>query len=549
MTDLVLINPRIIGKDKYPPISLLCLAAYIREKGYSAAIIDAQAEQLSDNQVTERVVNYNPVLCGITFMTNQIPFVKKLLAKLHNSTLKTLFVAGGMHVSLLPQESEQLGFDYCVVGEGEKTLEELLNAVKNKEATDHIEGLWNKHNFKLRKLIENLDTLPLPAWDLVPIHEYSVSQPDLRYTFESGVCLSIASSRGCLFHCTFCSSHGVYGHSHRERSASHIVDEIEMLNKKYGVTKFFIVDESILANAKRAEQFAEELKRRNLKILFASSARVNDPGVNTQTLKKLHEAGMVRVDFGVESGSQKILNNIRKATTVKQIVKAHKLAHACGLKITSLMISGHLEETWEDVFDSLELMAEIPTDYPEFGSMTPYPGTQVCEKALREGWIRNFDWGMYYISNPYRVMRTRYFNYQEVYLLALLCGDVSHFMVEWKRHKPCSWREFYSILGTGNGRLKPEGLFWVAKYMLTRNRGYLRRLNLKQMKWSRRVFQNPEDAMLLRGIRTNPFCLFKKPRKKRLIRLLIPLLLNRIKEFIFIPIQQCFYAYKLMKQK
>ncbi|MGA2237816.1 MAG: radical SAM protein [Candidatus Bathyarchaeia archaeon] len=550
--ELALINPREGGPDKYPPISLLCLAAYARRSGHSVVIIDAQAEGLSDDEVAERVMSAQPALCGVTFMTNQVGIVRKLVARLsllRKQGLTVKFVAGGMHVSILPDEARDLGFDFCVVGEGEETLVQLLHALRTGASTESIEGLWG-NRFRPRKLVEDLDTLPLPAWDLVPIEKYAVSQPELRYTRESGVCLSISGSRGCLYNCVFCSSHGVYGRTHRERSPANIVDEMEMLCTKYGVRKFFMVDESILGNAERAEAIAEEISKRRLKIQYASPARVSDRGVNLKTLARLRESGMLRVDFGVETGAQRILDDTRKGITIEQIVNAHRLAHEAGMRTTSLMIVGHLEEAWEDVLDSLALIGNLQTDEVVFGPMTPYPGTEVYSKALKEGWIRNFDWGMYYITNSYRVMRNRHFTHQEIYLLYILCTDATRFMTAWKQRELRSWYDFYRVLGTGRMRLKAVGRFWLAMYILTRDRAFLRELKLEQIKrtiyvWAMDVIQNPEDATLLAGVRKNPLSVLKRPARKRLLELLVPLVMDRVKESFTTPLYRVFYAYRL----
>ena len=371
-------------------------------------------------------------------MTSQVGTVKRLVQAL--KPLSCNLVAGGIHASILPKETLEMGFDLCVVGEGEQTLVQLLKALENKSSLE-IPGVWSER-FKPRELIADLDTLPMPAWDLVPVEKYAVSQPELRYEMQSGVCLNISTSRGCLYNCAFCCSHGVFGHTHRDRSPANIVDEIEMLNKKYGVSKFFMVDESILGNKERAEQLAEEILRRGLDITFASPARVTDAGVNLNTLTKLRKAGMVRVDFGLESGSTRILKDIHKGITREAVVEAHMVAHAAGMTTCSLMIAGHLEETWEDIYDSFELIADIETDFSEFGPMTPYPGTESYMKAAQEGWIRNSEWDLYDISNPYRVMRNRHFDYQELYHLGLLCTDVARTMIQYKRFGKETERSF-----------------------------------------------------------------------------------------------------------
>jgi len=534
MTDLVLINPKAVA-DKYPPISLLSLAAYVRDRGFSVKLIDAQAEELSEVEVAEIVRAERPLICGITFMTSQVPEVKELLGSLR-SRCDCKFVAGGVHTSVLPREVKELGFDYCVVGEGEETLLELVSTLKAHREPSNIAGLWSDGGFVPRKLFEDLNALPLPAWDLAPVKLYKVSQPDARYVLESGVCLAISTSRGCLYHCAFCASHSVFGKSHRERSPRNVVDEIAMLSRQYGISKFFLVDESILGNADRAEDFADEVTRRGLKIMFASSARVNDPGVNPRTLKKLKEAGMIRVDFGVESGSQRILNNIRKGITLEQIANAHKLAHEAGLQTTSLMIVGHLEETWDDIIDSLILIDRIETDYPEFGPLTPFPDTEVYARAMREGWIRNQgEWDQFSISNPYRVLRNRNFGYQEIVLLTFLCNGVAQMISRRPKLDMSLTKILYALGRPGYDHwhyLRTKGKFLVMKYLLTKNTKYLRELNFGHLAWRVRLINNPPEYEILCELKRNPVLLLKMSHRASAIRSVVLVAASALSESI-----------------
>lgn len=346
-----------------------------------------------------------------------------------------------------------------------------------------------------------------------------------------------------------------FGHSQRTRSPHIIVDEIEMLYSKYGVSKFFIVDESILSDANRADTVADEILKRDLKIQFASSARVTDKGVTPETLKKMRAAGMVRVDFGVESGSPKILNNIHKGIKVEQIEKAHMLARQAGLKTTSLMIAGNLEEDWEDVFDSLELIARLDTDYADFGPLTPFPGTAVYTAAMKEGWIRDSDWQWYNIGNPYRIMRSRYFLYQDIFNLSCLCNDAARFMIRWKNRKSSSWKDVYLLLNAKWAMigLKPIGRYWLARYMITKNRSYLRELRFSQLQWQTgmRLFDDSNNVLLLFNLRINPLRFFSKTHRLLKNKLIIPLVaavLEGIGDLLVNPFQSVYYTYQFYRE-
>lgn len=545
MVDLVLINPRMIGEESYPPISLLALASYVR-KDFTVKIVDAQAEKFTDEQVLSIVKEETPIACGMTFMTNQVPFVKQLLDLLKKE-VDTKFIAGGVHTSVLPHEVSQMGFDYCVVGEGELTLKEILKAIKTGK-NKSIDGVWAKTGFKQRKQIDKLSILPMPAWDLVNIQKYTVSQPDLRYNYEGGVCLSISTSRGCPFECAFCSAHSVYGRGNRPRPVKDVVEEIKHLSQNYHINDFFIVDESIFGSKKRAEQFAEEILRHNLHIRYASSARVTDPGINLGTLLKMKESGLVRVDFGVESGSQRILDNIKKHTSIEVIKKSHNIAHLSGVKTTSLMIVGHLEEDWGDVYDTFEMIADMETDYPEFGPLTPFPATEVFEKSNKNGWIRDYDWGNYYISLPFRVMRSRYFDYQEIWVLHLLASSTVKVINKYKNTNKFDLKTCINLLRTDRNGLKPKGSFLVCKYMKNRDRQELTKLNLKMVKGSckHNIYKNKtiippyQLHMQMFGIRKHPFKILHVKNKKQTILYLSSVAIQSMWQAL--PFDVCFYA-------
>lgn len=434
MIDALLINPRISGNDKYPPLGLIYLAAYAEQEGFHVDICDAAALEMSDEEVLDIIRQFGPRCVGITFMTPQYSFALMLAGIIRKTFPGIFLIAGGIHPNVVPEDTlRRIPFLDCIVmGEGEITFVELLSALRTGKAgkISEIPGLafMDKGKFITttpRPLISNLDILPMPAWGKLPIQQYKVSQPTRRYEYSKGIALTISSSRGCPYRCIFCCAHGVFGSGYRYRSPRLVADEIEHIVRNYNIRHFFFVDEVLFQRRDHILTLAREIINRGLDICWAGNSRVNSPALDEEVLESVAKAGCVRIDFGVESGSPSIIKEIRKGITLSRIYESHSKVQRCGLATTTLMMIGHPSESMEDIRASIRLIAYLESDYPEFGPVTPFPGTPLYELVKETGWLRSDDWSDYFISNSYRVMRNRHFNYGEVHRLNVLCNQIA----------------------------------------------------------------------------------------------------------------------------
>lgn len=448
MIDALLINPRICGNEKYPPLSLIYLAAYAEREGFNVDICDAAALEMSDKEVLNIIRQKNPRCVGLTFMTPQYSYALVLAGLIRKSFPEIFLIAGGIHSNVVPEDTlKRIPFFDCIVmGEGEVTFTELLSKLKAGETGDisKISGIAFMDKGKFiktapRLLIQNLDVLPIPAWGKLPIQQYRVSLPAKRYEYSEGIALTLSSSRGCPYQCLFCSAHGVFGSGYRYRSPSFVADEIEYLVNHHNIRHFFFVDEVLFQKRDHILSLANEIIKRGLNIRWAGNSRVNSPALDDEVLETVIKAGCVRIDFGVESGSPDIIKEIRKGITLPQIYEAHRKAQNHGLATTTLMMVGHPSESMEDIRASIRLLAYLESDYPEFGPATPFPGTPLYEMAREKGWLRSDDWSDYFISNSYRVMRNKHFDYQDIFSLSSFCNRIAGIFAELsaaKRYKP-----------------------------------------------------------------------------------------------------------------
>lgn len=448
MVDALLINPRVSVNEKYPPLSLINIAAYAEREGFTVDICDAAAFEMSDEEVLDIISQCNPMCVGLTFMTAQYSYALVLAGLIKKHFPKVFLITGGIHSNVVPEDTlKRMPFlDSIVIGEGEITFTELLSYLKSDkiENKSEIKGLAfiDKGEFvntNSRPLITSLDILPIPAWNKLPIQRYKVSQPAKRYELSEGIALTISSSRGCPHRCLFCCAHGVYGSGYRYRSPQLVVDEIEYLVRHFNVRHFFFVDEVLFQKRDHILTLAHEIINRELDICWAGNSRVNSLALDDEVIEYIIKAGCVRVDFGVETGSPKILKEIHKGITLPQIYKSHREVQRHGLATTSLMMIGHPSESFEDVLASIRLIAYIDSDYSAFGPSTPFPGTPLYKLAKDNNWLRSDDWSDYFITNNYRVMRNQYFDYQDIYRLNCFCNGIAYIFAELatiKRYKP-----------------------------------------------------------------------------------------------------------------
>ncbi len=407
-----------------PPLGLAYLAATLEKAGHDVKIIDMTPLNMKvEEDILQEINLFQPAIVGISFMT---PLVKKAekIASIVKSVSKNIFVVvGGPHATNKPAELlENEAIDFVAIGEGEQILLELASLIENgKKTYKKIDGLAFKDKGKVvvnkpRAPIENLDGIPFPARHLLPLKNYRVNteglDPNLPVT-------TVITSRGCPNYCIFCDSHTIFGRKFRFRSAENIVAEVEDVIKRYGITQFDFVDDTFTMDKTRVLSFCNLLESKGLKIKWICNARVNT--VDLEILKRIKECGCVRVDFGVESGDQEVINNIRKGITLEQVTNAFRMSRSVGLKTMGFFMVGNPLDSKETIDKTLNFIGHLDVDYPTFSLSTPYPGTELFQMAKQKGFIRHENWEEYTTTRRdvqnLPVMRTEKLDYDNVLAL------------------------------------------------------------------------------------------------------------------------------------
>jgi len=364
----------------FPPLGLAYIAAVLKQSGIEVKILEANAFDLNHNQIKREIEKYNPDFAGITSTTSLIEESHEI-AKLCPENVKV--VIGGIHASSLPEETLRKfeRFNFLIHGEGEFAMLELILGKK----INQIKGLWYRKNGKImhnkeRELNKELDKLPFPARELLPMNKY-FSAGAKQYPSDY-----ILSSRGCPYGCIFCADHLVHGKLFRYRSPENIIKEIEMLNKK-GVKDFDFVDDNFTFLSDRVDRFCDLMieKGLNKKMSWRCANGIRVDKVNPDLLRKMKKAGCYMVSLGIESGNERILKNMKKNIDLNQVKRAVKWCREAGIETRGLFMFGNLGEDEKTMQDTIDFAKSIDLDTASFHITIPFPSTEYWKIVKQEG--------------------------------------------------------------------------------------------------------------------------------------------------------------------
>lgn len=407
--DLLLVKPgnqkKLYGQLSYslsgiePPVWVGLIAAYIQKQGYSVKIIDSEAENLSPNEIVDKIVQFDPLLIGIivsgtnpSASTMNMIGARAILASLKNKAIHIKTFLGGLHPSALPEQTlREEDVDFVCQGEGFYTILKLLETLKSKEDSYGINGLWHRQAGSIisnprAPLVENLDELPFVAWELLPMDKYRAhnwhcfSHLDMRNPYAV-----VYTSLGCPFQCRFCCINAIFGkRGIRYRSPERVVEEIDLLVKNYKVKNIKILDEMFVLNENHVIEICDLIIQRDYNLNIWAYARIDT--INERILKKMKQAGFNWVCFGIESGNKTVRDGVTKGGFSQDAIrKTIEMTRACGIYILGNFMFGLPDDNLETMHQTLEMAKELIFEYVNFYVTMAYPGSQLYEDALRQG--------------------------------------------------------------------------------------------------------------------------------------------------------------------
>ena len=375
------------GVPILPPLTQVTLAGSLD----NAKIIDLNIK----NNLREIIIREKPKYIAITVLTasyNQMLQTCKLI-KETNKNIK--IILGGHHISAFPEESlKESKADFVVIGEGDKIISEIVNG-KNKKKIN-------------TGYIKDLDSLPFPDWSLIDINLYKTP----RLICKARPVGSIETSRGCAFNCTFCSK--ILGNKFRAKSPERVVNEIENM-LRIGFKEIHTIDDGFSTDLNRAKEICDEIIRRKLKFHLNIRSGMRVDRVDIELLEKMKKAGCYRISYGVESGNQEILNNIKKGTTLERIKEVFKMTNEAGIETLGFFMIGLPGETEETMQDTIDFAKELNPYIAKLGILTPLPGTKLFNDWDSKGYIISKNWSDYTYNNPEKIYNHPNLNWKTIH--------------------------------------------------------------------------------------------------------------------------------------
>ena len=405
---ILLINPPIRewSKPNVFPLGLGYIASILLQDRHEVEVLDINAHRWDREEVEERIKMASFDVVGMGGIVTTYKYIKWLLSllKTHHPDKKRI-VGGSVGSSIPGLMLERNPVDVVCVGEGEETVRELMKGLEGEGDLSEVKGIWYRD--ASGKIFENgkrfplmdLDSVPLPAWDLFPMEIYlknPVGAPNRNKWIDGSgnndtpLSMNLFATRGCPYQCIYC-YHDFMGLGYRHRSPENVVEEIDHLYKRYGVTYFHFIDDEFVMKKDFVHEFCRRIKdlgkRHHQHFTWGCAGRVNL--MTEELIATLADSGCVLIGYGIESGSQRMLDFIKKKVTVEQAKNAILLTKKyLGWADCSFMI-GYPEETKETIQETIDFCKELNLAPEVIFFLTPYPGTELYQMALAQGKIQN----------------------------------------------------------------------------------------------------------------------------------------------------------------
>lgn len=370
------------------PMAIGCLAAQMMKYGHKVKILDEEVGKLSWSNLDEIMDGLpEPYVFGISVLTAQVSRSFELSGLFKKKYPDCKVIVGGYHPTALPEESltEVESIDYVVRGEGENTLIELYEAIRaDVKDVSHIMGLSFKKDDKVihtpeAPLIKDLESLPKFPYDLfVNMLEKTRSRSSYDWGF-------IVTSRGCPYKCTYCAQRMMTGNTYRFKSATRIVEELDVLVNRFGAKNVFFLDDNFCFKKSRTKEVCEALIESGLGEKCSFSLQTRADNFYQDVVPMLREAGFTSVGFGMETGTDRLAEIVGKGETVQQHIDAVRLAQAHGMDVALFLIFGLPTETHADRVRTVKLCNSLKVTHIKFNNLMPYPGTPLYRDVKNSG--------------------------------------------------------------------------------------------------------------------------------------------------------------------
>ena len=392
-----------------PPIGLGYLASTLENMDIEVRILDClirgwEQEEvvnkdmvrigLSDSQIRGYITDFNPDMVGINCQfSRQFRMYHHIFSLIKNCNPQIITVAGGAHATVCTEEVLlDDNCDYVIKGEGEITLKRLIERLPDGGDLDAVDGLCRKVNGALKinektTWIENLDEIPFPAYHLMDLERYDKLK-DAHGERHRDRFSPIVTTRGCPAKCTFCTAKMVWGDRFRARSVENVIQEMRLLKNKYSIEEIMFEDDNLTANPTRSKELFSRMIEEGFDFIWDTPNGVGVWSIDEEIIDKMKQSGCVRLCFPVESGSQRVLNEIiRKPLNLDKVKHLIEYCRKIDLDFSVFLVIGMPGEKIEEMWESFRFVAGCGCYAPHISVATPYPGSQLYEDCKNKGYL------------------------------------------------------------------------------------------------------------------------------------------------------------------
>ncbi len=393
-----------------PPLGLAYIAAVLEKMGIEVKIYDCLIEGwnnrreinpeiiqigVTPEEVKRQISDFGPDLVGVNnLFSRQRKNAHSIYALVKEVNPNIITVAGGAHPTVMSElVMQDNNVDFVVLGEGENTAKDLIEYMEGQKSIDEIDGIAMRINGSVKiipktRFIENLDTLPFPAWHLLNFAKYfglESSHGKRRHR-----CFApIITSRGCPAGCTFCTAHHVWGRGYRRRSPENVIAEMKRLKNDYGIKELMFEDDNVTLDIGRAERIFDLMVEEKLGFEWDTPNGVAAFSLNEPLIRKMKDAGCYQLNLAIESGNPDVLKNvIKKPLDLKKIKPLVEYARGVGLNVGIFLILGMPGETIKQMWDTFKFARSLKMYQPFISIATPYPGSELYKICLDKGYIK-----------------------------------------------------------------------------------------------------------------------------------------------------------------
>ncbi|MBI4515849.1 MAG: cobalamin B12-binding domain-containing protein [Deltaproteobacteria bacterium] len=380
------------GEETIPGMGVLILAAVARTHGYRAHLIDAKEQGRSPQDVAREIAALRPDYLGLSATTISVTNAARIAEQVKQLVPSAISILGGAHVSAIPERTLAAfpAIDFGVVGEGEVALFELLARLDRGQAVDQVPGLVYRCDGQIRAnarapYLDDLDALPAPAWDLLPDFPHRF-QPSL-FSYPRTPVATLITSRGCPFSCAFCdrSTSGKKGRMHGVDYVAGLCRDLVGL----GVRHIIFLDDLFTVRKQRVVELCQAFLDHGFEFSWSCNSHPNL--LDLATLRLMKRAGCWQIAYGIESGSQRVLDVVKREVRIPKMRETLRLTRAAGIRTKGYLMVGHLSEGLDSLAEDAAFLKEVELDLCQITKFTPYPGTPAYP-TIREHGRFDEDW-------------------------------------------------------------------------------------------------------------------------------------------------------------